>query len=272
MNIRSVSVTFAAVVVLALVSWLGDGPTVLSQGTEVRVGEANAVVGRQTVVPLNAVDIPEAGLASWLIQVEYDADVVLVIECQALMPDAEQQSCTPNPQEPLIELAGTSEAMLSGTFPLGQITFGCVDAGLSELHINVGALLDPVPDIIPAKLIAGTIQCSDAVPPPSPTEAGSPTATASEMPVSPTPTVPEPPEETDTATPTQEPMRNGDLNKDGRTNSLDALLVLQFAAGTLEALPNGPNADVNGDGSVDPIDSALMLQLDAGFIGRLPVG
>jgi hypothetical protein len=76
------------------------------------------------------------------------------------------------------------------------------------------------------------------------------------------------------------PHRNGDVNKDGTTNSLDATVLLQHVAGlfsrsdfeaTFSKL-NFLRADVNEDGANTSIDVALILQVDAGFLEQLPVG
>jgi hypothetical protein len=62
----------------------------------------------------------------------------------------------------------------------------------------------------------------------------------------------------------------GDVNCSGAINSVDAALVLQFAAGLIPSLPCEPAADVNWDGSVNSIDAALILQFTAGLIPILP--
>ena len=72
-----------------------------------------------------------------------------------------------------------------------------------------------------------------------------------------------------TPTPT---LRNGDVNMDGVTNSIDVLLVLQLIAGLISPTPNFDRADVNMDGEVNAVDTALMLQFDAGLLDSLPVG
>ena len=63
----------------------------------------------------------------------------------------------------------------------------------------------------------------------------------------------------------------GDALCDGRWDSIDALAVLQFSAGTISFLPCSENADVNGDGSVDALDASLILQHVAGLLPELPL-
>lgn len=67
-------------------------------------------------------------------------------------------------------------------------------------------------------------------------------------------------------------IRNGDVNEDGATNSLDVLLVLQRIAGLIPDPPAYVRADVNDDGVINTIDTALMLQFGAGLLDSLPVG
>jgi hypothetical protein len=51
---------------------------------------------------------------------------------------------------------------------------------------------------------------------------------------------------------------------------LDALLLLQYAAGLLDSLPCPGNSDVNGDGNMNTLDAQLILQYGAGLIPSLP--
>ena len=58
----------------------------------------------------------------------------------------------------------------------------------------------------------------------------------------------------------------GDVNCDGTVNSIDAALVLQHAAGLLDALPCEYLADTDGDGETTSVDATLILQHDAGLV------
>ena len=62
--------------------------------------------------------------------------------------------------------------------------------------------------------------------------------------------------------------KTGDLNADAKTNSLDALLVLFYEAGSMKAPTDtwAVFADVNCDESVNAVDASMILQADAGLI------
>jgi hypothetical protein len=124
--------------------------------------------------------------------------------------------------------------------------------------------------------------CGAPAPSPTPTATAtvpSPTATVPDETNTPTNTPPpgstpthtRPPGSTPTRThtPTNTPPPGallGDVNCDGRVNSLDALAVLQFSAGLLEEVVCPANADVNDDGVINTLDAALILQFSAGLI------
>ncbi len=75
-------------------------------------------------------------------------------------------------------------------------------------------------------------------------------------------------------------VHNGDINKDGETNSIDAAIILQQTAGLISlndlylrfGSHNVDRSDVNLDGVLNSVDAALILQLEAGFIPSLPSG
>lgn len=82
---------------------------------------------------------------------------------------------------------------------------------------------------------------------------------------------------TATATPTRTPTPTphkacGDVNDDGRVNSIDANLVLQLDVGRIAQLLNLASADTNRDGRVNSIDATLVLQKDAGLLPALQCG
>lgn len=58
----------------------------------------------------------------------------------------------------------------------------------------------------------------------------------------------------------------GDVNLDGTVNSIDAALILKYAAGMAELSEKQlENGDFNGDGTVNSIDAASILKLVAGL-------
>lgn len=62
--------------------------------------------------------------------------------------------------------------------------------------------------------------------------------------------------------------KTGDLNGDGRTNSLDALQVMVFSAGLMKPAPSAiwlAGADVDCNGIVNTVDATLILEADAGL-------
>lgn len=63
----------------------------------------------------------------------------------------------------------------------------------------------------------------------------------------------------------------GDVDCSGDVTSVDALYIVQYAAGLLTSLSCVGNADVNRDGYVNAIDATLILQYVAGLIPALPV-
>jgi hypothetical protein len=57
-----------------------------------------------------------------------------------------------------------------------------------------------------------------------------------------------------------------DVNCDGRSTTVDALLVLQLIAGVTPSLSCQDAGDANADGVVNALDAAIILQFDAGLI------
>ena len=102
-----------------------------------------------------------------------------------------------------------------------------------------------------------------------PTQA--PTAEPTQAPTAePTPgstSVPTPP------SPTNVPPTSlwGDLDRDGRVDSFDASLALQYEVGLVGAEQiNLAVADLDGDDRVDSFDASLILQFDVGLIDKFP--
>ena len=75
------------------------------------------------------------------------------------------------------------------------------------------------------------------------------------------------------------PDRNGDVNKDGVANAVDATLLLQLVSFLLQSedlieqygLANAVRLDVNQDNDHTAVDALLILQHGAGLVDSLPV-
>ena len=64
----------------------------------------------------------------------------------------------------------------------------------------------------------------------------------------------------------------GDANGDGSVNPVDALTVLQYFVGMINAdALNLALCDLDGNGSVNPVDALLILQYFVGMIDKFPV-
>jgi hypothetical protein len=70
--------------------------------------------------------------------------------------------------------------------------------------------------------------------------------------------------------PDWQPLLRGDVNCWDGVNSIDALLILQHAAGLLAQLECEDLADADADGEITSIDAALVLQFVAGLLPGLP--
>jgi len=71
--------------------------------------------------------------------------------------------------------------------------------------------------------------------------------------------------------PASEADHDGDADCNGRTDVVDAALVLQRNAGLVGSLACQAAADVNEDGTISVVDAALILQYSAGLLQSLPV-
>lgn len=63
----------------------------------------------------------------------------------------------------------------------------------------------------------------------------------------------------------------GDVNGDGKINSADAILILEYLDGQEKLFDNQiKNADVNDDGTVDNEDSEIIIRYSTGEVKSLP--
>ncbi|MBI4570589.1 MAG: hypothetical protein HY723_01465 [Chloroflexi bacterium] len=218
---------------LAAAGWLFGAPDAHAQGptatsATATITPATAEVGQQATVHLQAREIGPPGLGAWTIDITYDSAFVAVAGCTL----EHGGICNPGYGPNVVRVTGTEISGLEGDFALANITFVCEHAGAAGLTLGLSVFADATlatpRDIKPA-VENGSVTCLEE-------GSGPPQGLL------------------------------GDVNCDGRVNSIDATLVLQFVAVLIGALPCIENADVDGDGDIGPIDATLILQKDAGLI------
>lgn len=77
------------------------------------------------------------------------------------------------------------------------------------------------------------------------------------------------PTPTPTATPTPQGLK-GDVNKSGKVDVIDALLVAQYSAGMAPANFTASLADVNCSGTIDVVDALLIARYSGGLLLAFP--
>ena len=284
MRLRCLLLLAAAVLLMLAVT-----PGVLS-GLEptVKLGSFTADVGQEVTVDLRVLNIGSSDLGDWEVKIDYDSSIVSAKSCT---PTVGGGFCNSSFGEATITKLGVSIPGLEGDFSLARIEFTCQSGGSSGLSLSVNEFNDATlgnPQPINPVVQNGKITCLGEPAPtatntevpmatntPLPTTTPAPEPSATESPVEPTETeeMIETPSPTATLTPTARPTKTstpspllGDTDCDGRISSLDALLILQFAAALISSLPCPENADISGDGETNPLDSALILQITAGLI------
>ena len=198
-----------------------------AQDELISINSITLTSGGSTTMDVSALNIHAPGVGAWNIGVEYDPSILSALSCSS----ATGSKCNVDFSASQVLIVGATASGLTGDNILASITFNCDQAGVSDLVIEVSEFADATagdPQPISFMLQNGRITCS--APSPTPTRL------------------------------------LGDADCNGRVDSRDALLVLQFEAGLLSSLPCPDLADVNRDGRVDSIDAGLIKQMDAGLI------
>jgi len=183
--------------------------------------------GAQAKIELIVNDVPAPGLGAWSLGVLYNPAVVEPVACET---DVAFSHCNPDFAPNRVQVVGAEASGADGDVVLASITFRCIEPGVSDLTIVAPDIFDATegdPQKIEIKKQSGLIACSPA--------GGIPELL-------------------------------GDVDCSGSVTSRDALLVLQYKAALISAMPCQHLGDVDGDGDIDSIDAGLIQQTDAGLI------
>ena len=141
---------------------------VAAQDEAISVGSGTVAIGAEGSVPLDALDMPEPGLAAWSIDITYDPAVVTVLDC---VEEAGAAFCNESYDDPdteeneasyTIRLAGASGQGLVGDTTLATLTFRCDAEGTSALSLITVDVHDGTqgdPQRIEAAALDGEISC-----------------------------------------------------------------------------------------------------------------
>jgi hypothetical protein len=195
-------------------------------GAVVGVTDLNAGPEEPGKVTLWADGLTEPGLSAWTVDIYYNHEALNVVECAA----EHGGICNPAFGEKghVIRIAGTSVEGITGETALASITFACKKVGDSHIELKVDTFADAT--------VGG--------PQPIATKAEDGKALCKE----------------------EEPKLPGDVDCDEDVDTIDAVLVLQLAAGLIDGLECPKNADLNGDEKIDSLDAAVILQIVAGLV------
>ena len=62
----------------------------------------------------------------------------------------------------------------------------------------------------------------------------------------------------------------GDVNCDGTSNNLDAMMIFQYSLGNLESLPCEENSDVHLNAILNNVDAMILFQWALGNVVLIP--
>ena len=132
------------------------------------ITSANAAVGGEATVTIQANGITGLGLGAWTIDVVYDASLLTALAC---IPE-HGGVCNTMFDPGVVRVTGASAGGVAGDNTLASITFRCDAAGTSALTVDVDLLVDATigdPQVIDHVVTNGSVTCGAA---PTPSSGG----------------------------------------------------------------------------------------------------
>jgi hypothetical protein len=225
---KGLSFKVAAALVLALVLGLLASAQTSAAGPVLSIGRTTVAVDAGVTLALESEGVGGPGLGGWIVDISYDDDILDVVACDSHPAGF----CNMDFASNVIRTIGATADGIDGDVILADITFECREEGSTALAIFAKEFVDATvgnPQDVNVKVSHGSIGCVEAGGPPTPSQLG-------------------------------------DVNCDGRVDSRDAALVLQYTARLIRSLPCPQNADMNDDGRITAVDATLILQQEAGLI------
>ena len=196
-------------------------------GGSLTIGNITLLQDEDAQFTLQATDTGSPGLGAWIVDIDYDPDVVTPSMCTP----AQGGVCNVDYAPGTVRVVGASANGLRGVRTLATLRFACDGEDATALALTAVEFADATtgdPQPIDVNVQHGSINCLLPEPPPS--------------------------------------GLTGDANCDGEVNSIDALIVLQYVARLRNTVPCPEQADYDDNGRITSVDAALILQDDAGLI------
>jgi hypothetical protein len=155
------AIQVVAALVLMLVGAVAIASQVSADAGELTIGNLTKLQGEEAAMALELSDVDAPGLGAWIIDIDYDDDILSAVSCSAPSGAICNTSFGPS----TVRVVGASADGIEGDVLLSTIRFRCDDEGASALGLTAVELADATngqPQDIDADIVHGTINCVEA--------------------------------------------------------------------------------------------------------------